>query len=77
MAFQGAEEFVAEKRVAVGNQGVPLGGGNIGQGVEAFNAHDARVSRIWLKLDALFWNSKQGIGSPFTWACLNGTMPAH
>ena len=43
MALQGAEKLVAEKRVLVGDEGVPLGGGEVSQGVEAVDAHDGRI----------------------------------
>lgn len=40
MSFQSRQEFVAEKRVMIGYERVPLGCGCFGQGVEAINAHD-------------------------------------
>lgn len=43
VALQGAQEFVAEKGILVGNQGVPLGSGEVAETFKAFEAHDPEI----------------------------------
>ena len=71
MAFQGAQELVAEKRILVGNQGVPLGGGKIAQSIKALNAHGVELAGVGQRKQARIgsahcdaWNAKPCSGSP-------------
>ena len=43
VAFQGAQEGVAEKRTLVRDEGVPLGSGDVAQAFKAFEAHDPGI----------------------------------
>ena len=45
MPFQGAQEFVAEKRIAGGHKRVPLGCGNFVKSIEPLDTHGGRMGR--------------------------------